>query len=76
VRRYFLDQAQSLGFAVSDLDPVFRAHYARERTKFDYWPNDRHWNKTGHGVAADEAYRLLFEAGKRECLPARVDSLR
>jgi hypothetical protein len=69
VRRYFLDRAQALGFAVSDLDPVFRARYARDRTKFDYWPIDRHWNRTGHGVAADEAYRLLFGAGKRECLP-------
>jgi hypothetical protein len=69
VRRYFLDQAQESGFAVSDLDPVFRARYARDRTKFDFWPMDRHWNRTGHSVAADEAYRLLFGAGKRECLP-------
>lgn len=68
-RRYFLDQAERLGFAVSDLDIVFRAHYAKNHTKFDYWPIDRHWNKTGHGVAAEEAYRLLFGAGKRECLP-------
>ena len=69
VRRYFLDQAQKLGFAVSDLEPVFRARYARDHVKFDYWPNDRHWNRTGHGVAADEAYRLLYGAAKRECLP-------
>ncbi len=70
VRRYFLDQAERLGFAASNLDPVFRARYASKHAKFDYWPNDRHWNRTGHGVAADEAYRLLFGAGKRECLPS------
>ena len=70
IRRYFLDQAERLGFAASNLDPVFRARYASEHAKFDYWPNDRHWNRTGHGVAADEAYRLLFGAGKRECLPS------
>jgi len=71
VRRYFLDRAQQLGFAVSDLDPVFRARYARDGAKFDYWPVDRHWNRIGHGVAADEAYRLLFGAGRRECLPGQ-----
>ena len=69
VRRHFLDRAQELGFAVSDLDVVFRARYARDRTKFDYWPLDRHWNRTGHGVAADEAYRLLAGGGNLECLP-------
>ncbi len=69
VRRYLLDRARTSGFAVSDLDTVFRALYARDRMKFDYWPNDRHWNKRGHGVAAGEAYRLLFGEDKRECLP-------
>jgi hypothetical protein len=71
VRRYFLDRARKLGFAVSDLDPVFRARYARDGAKFDYWPADRHWNRTGHGVAADEAYRMLFGAGQQECLPGQ-----
>ncbi len=69
VRRYFLDQAQALGFAVSDLGPVFRTRYASTHAKFDFWPIDRHWNRKGHGVAADEAYRLLFSSGKAECMP-------
>ncbi|HKA43514.1 MAG TPA: hypothetical protein VKF40_16160 [Burkholderiales bacterium] len=72
VRHYFLERAQKLGFAVSDLDPVFRARYARDRAKFDYWPSDRHWNRLGHGVAAEEAYRLLFGQGRRECLPGTI----
>lgn len=72
VRRYFLQQAHKLGYAVSDLDSVFRARYARERAKFDYWPNDRHWNKLGHRVAAEEAYRLLFSGDKPECMPAKA----
>ncbi len=59
-RRYLIERAQALGFRVSDLDPVFRQHYAADKTKFDHWPIDRHWSRVGHGVGADEAYRLLF----------------
>jgi hypothetical protein len=59
-RQYFMVQAQKLGFNVSDLEPVFRHRYAMERAKFDYWPFDRHWNKTGHGVGADEAAKQLM----------------
>lgn len=64
VRQYFIEQAQKLGFKVSDLDPVFRQRYAQDRTKFDYWPIDRHWSRVGHGVGADEAHRLLFASGQ------------
>lgn len=72
VRRYFIQHAQAFGYKVSDLDPLFKQHYALERTKFDYWPIDRHWNKVGHGVAADEAYRLLFEQWQQQgCLAAK-----
>jgi hypothetical protein len=74
-KRYLAERAQALGFRVSDLDAVYRERYARDRTKFDYWPNDRHLNAVGHGVAADEAYRLLFQPGSGQrtaCLPART----
>lgn len=69
-RRHLIARAAELGFAVSDLDPVFRERYARDQVKFDHWPVDRHWNKVGHGVAADEAYRLLTsqQAGRPACL--------
>jgi hypothetical protein len=62
-RQHLIDRARSLGFNVTDLDPVFRQRHARDRAKFDHWPIDRHWNRLGHGIAADEAYRFLFEPG-------------
>src|SRR5262249_46857832 len=67
VRDYFVERARRAGFAVSDLGPVFRTRYAENGVKFDFWPADRHWNRVGHGVAAAEAYRLLFAAGNGEC---------
>ena len=66
VRRYFIEHAQEMGFEVSDLDLVFKRRFAQDRTKFDYWPIDRHWNKVGHGIGAEEAYRLLFQPGARQ----------
>lgn len=70
-RAYLVSQAKARGFAVSDLGDVFRVEYARQRLKFDHWPVDRHWNRVGHGVAAEEAYRLLTAgdaAGASPCL--------
>ena len=60
VRQYFMEHAQALGFKIRDLDPVFRQAYAKDGAKFDHWPIDRHWNRLGHGIAAEEAYGLLF----------------
>jgi len=74
-KRYLAERAQALGFRVSDLEGVYRERYARDRTKFDYWPNDRHLNAVGHGVAADEAYRLLLQPGpgsRTACLAAKA----
>lgn len=65
VRRHFIERAQKLGFKVSDLDSVFRKRYAQDQTKFDHWPIDRHWNRIGHGIGAEEAYQLLFTLGQR-----------
>lgn len=66
VRRYLVEQAHKLGFKVSDLDLVFRQRYEKDHVKFDYWPVDRHWNRVGHGVGADEGYRLLFTPGEQQ----------
>ena len=66
VRRYFVERAERLGFKISDLDPVFRKRFRRDHTKFDYWPVDRHWNRVGHGVGAEEAYRLLYGQGQQK----------
>lgn len=74
VRRYLVAQATHRGFKVSDLDSVFRQHFARDKMKFDHWPIDRHWNKVGHGVGAEEAYRLLTESDPQRtgaCLAAK-----
>jgi hypothetical protein len=62
VRQYFIERARALGFRVSDLEQVFRQQFARDHHKFDHWPIDRHWNRVGYGVGADEAYRLLYES--------------
>jgi hypothetical protein len=63
-REYLLERARLLGFRVSDLEMVFRERYARSHAKFDHWPIDRHWNRLGHGIGAEESYRLLYqEAG-------------
>lgn len=73
-RQYLIDRAQELGFKVSDMEPVFRQRFAQDRTPFDHWPIDRHWNKVGHGAGADEAYRLLFQPDPRAprgCLAAK-----
>lgn len=69
VRQHFITRARQLGFKLRDLDPVFRQLYAQNQTKFDHWPMDRHWNKVGHGVGANEAYRLLFLDGQTRRQP-------
>jgi hypothetical protein len=72
VRIYFIEQAQKQGFKVSDLESVFRQRYQRERIKFDHYPIDRHWNRVGHGVGAEEAYRLLFDRDQQpSCLAGK-----
>jgi hypothetical protein len=60
VRQYFIDQASAQGFKIADLKDIFTQEYRRIPQKFDYWPNDRHWNRRGHEIAANEAYRLLI----------------
>jgi hypothetical protein len=70
VRRYFIEEAQRRGFKVSDLAPVFKKRFAQDRAKFDYWPVDRHWNRLGHSVGAQEAYRLLYDPGQPNACPS------
>jgi hypothetical protein len=76
VRQYFIERARAQGFQVSDLEPVFRERFARERHKFDHWPVDRHWNRTGYGVGADEAYRMLYAARSGRPPPCAVAGAR
>ena len=72
-RRYFVERGEKLGFKVSDLEPVFRQRFSKDRTKFDHWPVDRHWNRVGHGVGAEEAYRLLYGPGDpKSCMAGKL----
>ena len=74
VRRYLIDQGRAMGFKVVDLGPLFRAEYARTRSKFDYWPLDRHWSRAGHALAADAVMAALFAGTPgRACMPGRAE---
>jgi hypothetical protein len=59
LRQYFLERARAAGYPVVDLGPLFAAEYARSGMKLDYHPDDRHWNRHGHGVAARAAEQAL-----------------
>jgi hypothetical protein len=61
MRSKLLADARTQGFQVVDLDPVFRAAYARERKSFEF-PTDRHWNAYGHAIVT-EALRTKLGAG-------------
>jgi hypothetical protein len=69
-RAYFIEQARASGFQVSDLGPLFSEGHRMDGRRYDYWPNDRHWNRAGHGLGAAEAYRLLFSPGLGSCVSA------
>jgi hypothetical protein len=71
LRAHLIDRARALGYRVVDMEPIFRAEYARTRLKFDYWPIDRHWNRAGHALAAEVVMAELFGHGDRTCMPGR-----
>ncbi len=75
-RQYLIDHARALGFKVTDLDGIFRRAYAKDHAKFDHWPIDRHWNRLGHGIAAEAAYQDLFApvpGQANACMPGEKD---
>jgi hypothetical protein len=51
MRTKLIADAKAQEFQVVDLDPVFRAAYARDRVPFEY-PTDAHWNPRGHAAVA------------------------
>lgn len=57
--QYFSKSAQAAGFAVVDMDIVFRAHFEKNRLRVDYTPFDIHWNALGHRLAAEAAMRQI-----------------
>lgn len=69
IRRDLISRGRAMGFKVVDLGPLFRAEFAQTRTKFDFWPLDRHWSRVGHALAADAVMSALFTgAPDRACL--------
>lgn len=51
-RQYFMTIAESLGYEVLDLLPVFTDHWKENRARFD-WPKNGHWNALGHSLCAE-----------------------
>jgi hypothetical protein len=51
MRQAFRERAEKHGYEVIDLDPLFFADYRAYRQRFEY-PNDDHWNPTGHAIVA------------------------
>ena len=82
MREFFMAEATRAGFEVIDMDDHFFARLARGPTTFEF-SMDRHWNGTGHGVAAKaiaassvfSRWRQSFEAstktGEPEEMPVR-----
>lgn len=65
MRAHLIDRARAGGFEVVDMQPAFLADYAQRRLRFEY-PDDNHWNGTGHEVFArvvqgSKVYRDTFE---------------
>jgi hypothetical protein len=56
MRRFFLQAARSRGYEVIDLQPAFIADFQKRSRRFEY-PEDNHWNSTGHEVVAQQVRR-------------------
>lgn len=68
MRAHLIDRARAGGFEVLDMQPAFLADYAQRRLRFEY-PDDNHWNGTGHEVFArvvqgSKVYRDTFEVAQ------------
>ncbi len=64
MRAHLMDRARAGGFEVLDMQPALIADYAQRRLRFEY-PDDNHWNGTGHEVFArlvqqSKVYRETF----------------
>jgi len=51
MREYFAATAGKQGYAVLDLQPLFRADYRAQRRRFEF-EDDMHWNEYGHALVA------------------------
>jgi len=58
MRAKLIAEARTQGFNVVDMEPAFRAAYARDRVPFES-RTDRHWNRYGHAVVAEAVRNAL-----------------
>ena len=56
MRTHLMDRARTEGYEVLDLQPAFIEDYGRRHLRFEF-PDDNHWNGTGHEVFAGEVQR-------------------
>lgn len=66
MRVHLMDRARQQGFEVIDMQPAFIADYRQRHLTFEF-PDDNHWNATGHEVFAravqqSKVYRETFRA--------------
>lgn len=66
MRTHLMDRARERGFEVIDMQPAFVADYRQRRLRFEF-PDDNHWNATGHEVFAravqqSGVYREIFHS--------------
>jgi hypothetical protein len=52
LRTSLIEAARTMGFAVVDLEPSFRAAYMKDQAPFEF-ATDGHWNSHGHAVVTD-----------------------
>ncbi len=50
MRQRLISEASTRGFKVIDMEPYFRAAYARDHLPFEF-PTDGHWNSYAHAIA-------------------------
>lgn len=58
-RAWILKNIKKNNFTLVDLQPVFAEDWQKRRQQFDFQPIDGHWNKVGHGLAANELLKLI-----------------
>jgi hypothetical protein len=59
MRSYFMTQAQHAGFETIDMDLWFFTHAKLTPAARFEFPDDNHWNRTAHGLAAAAVARSL-----------------
>jgi lysophospholipase L1-like esterase len=58
MNRIASEASAAAGLTFIDLTPAFERDYRDHHERFEF-PHDGHWNRRGHGLAADEVYQAL-----------------